>query len=340
MNQATADTGPYVLGVDGGNTKTLAIIARVDGRVCGYGRSGCGDIYGARSPAVALDTVQQAVQAALAMAQCPPERVQATCFSMAGADWPEDYALLQQNLSTAHYGGLVQVVNDAVGALVAGSPSGWGVAAVCGTFSTVGARTRDGRIWHTSFWHEGYFGGAQALGKAATDAVFRAELGLGPPTLLTARILECEGQPDVVSLLHSFTRREHPAPHRFGLYAKLLLDTAQAGDDIARGIVREHGQRVASYVLAAARQVGLRDEPFPLIFTGGVFRHPCRLLGDTILQYVWSENPSVKAVYSTWEPVFGAVFLALRSAAAPVTPVVCDRLRATSPPPSFFHTET
>src|SRR6185312_1179927 len=36
----------YVLGVDAGNTKTVALVARLDGTVVGAGRAGCGDIYG------------------------------------------------------------------------------------------------------------------------------------------------------------------------------------------------------------------------------------------------------------------------------------------------------
>ena len=43
-----------VLGVDGGNTKTLALIVRGDGAILGAGRAGCGDIYGAGSPTAAI----------------------------------------------------------------------------------------------------------------------------------------------------------------------------------------------------------------------------------------------------------------------------------------------
>src|SRR5256884_3691789 len=37
-----------VLGVDGGNSKTIAIVAALDGTILGAGRGGCGDIYNAR----------------------------------------------------------------------------------------------------------------------------------------------------------------------------------------------------------------------------------------------------------------------------------------------------
>ncbi len=37
-----------VLAVDGGNTKTIALVAALDGTILGAGRGGCGDIYNAR----------------------------------------------------------------------------------------------------------------------------------------------------------------------------------------------------------------------------------------------------------------------------------------------------
>ena len=71
-----------VLGVDGGNSKTLAVVADGGGQVLASGRSGCGDIYGAASPEAALDAIAQAAAPAL------DELVDAAAFSLAGADCP------------------------------------------------------------------------------------------------------------------------------------------------------------------------------------------------------------------------------------------------------------
>ena len=38
---------PYVLAVDGGNTKTIAMVATADGAILGAAHGGCGDIYNA-----------------------------------------------------------------------------------------------------------------------------------------------------------------------------------------------------------------------------------------------------------------------------------------------------
>ena len=59
----------YVLGVDGGNTKTIAIVAALDGTILGTGRGGCGDIYNAsidgtnlpNSAAAAIANIEYAI---------------------------------------------------------------------------------------------------------------------------------------------------------------------------------------------------------------------------------------------------------------------------------------
>lgn len=153
-----------VLGIDGGNTKTVALAARQSGAVVGYGRGGCSDIYNAPSFDAAVTEIEAAVRAALP-AGATLEEVGTAVFSLAGADWDEDKAALHEAVSLLVPRAEVAVVNDAIGALRAGAPDGVGVAVVCGTGGCVGSRGRDGREWHSSWW--GLHTGAWAMGSDA-----------------------------------------------------------------------------------------------------------------------------------------------------------------------------
>jgi N-acetylglucosamine kinase-like BadF-type ATPase len=133
----------YVLAVDGGNTKTIALVAYHDGTVVGAGRGGCGDIYGV-GPDAALVDVEHAVRAALGACGALPAELSSGVFSMAGADWPEDFALLECSMRNRCFGRAITVINGALGALRAGSANGTGVAVVCGTGIAIGARAAGG----------------------------------------------------------------------------------------------------------------------------------------------------------------------------------------------------
>src|ERR1051325_5884574 len=185
----------YILGVDGGNTKTIALVAQFDGRIIGAGRSGCSDIYGAASAEAAIAALEQAVQSALREAGLQPEALTAAAFSLAGADWPEDFDFLRKAIKERGFGRTVLVVNDALGALRAGSPDGLGVTVACGTGAAVGARGSNGQMWHSSFWQ--FHHGSRQLGFKTLEAICRAELGIDPPTRLTTRALKILEQPSV-----------------------------------------------------------------------------------------------------------------------------------------------
>jgi N-acetylglucosamine kinase-like BadF-type ATPase len=297
-------TGDLVLGVDGGNTKTIAVVARSDGAVLGRGSAGCSDIHNAASPEAALEEVVSAVSNALEAAGAGPGDLAAAAFSLAGADWPEDFVFLRKGLAVRlELAAEPLVVNDAIGAIRSGTDDGVGVAAVCGTGGAVGARNRRGQVFHLGFWPDGT--GASTLGSEGLAAVWRAAIGVGPETSLTARALERWSCPDPISLLHAFNRIGQPSPPR-ALFAEAVLDEAASGDPVAIAILDRTGGRLGDYARVSAERTGQLGSPFPLVLTGGVFGHPSSRLRESILARV----PGAEPVYPTVEPVAGAVLLA------------------------------
>jgi N-acetylglucosamine kinase-like BadF-type ATPase len=325
-----------VLGVDGGNSKTLALVALRDGTIIGWGRSGCGDLYGATSEAAALGEIEAAIETALSMAGKQAREVSAAGFSLAGADWPEDFAFLGEAMQAHLPHAAITVVNDAMGPLRANAPNGIGVAVNCGTGLAIGARGNTGASWHGSFWLESH--GAWELGLSALRSAVRAELGIAAGTSLTGRIAEYYGEADIERVLHRVTARARtPGPAIAG-FAPILLDEAEAGDTVARNLVCGHGAAMAEYALAAARRVCLSDSSFDLVLAGGVFRHPSPLLADSLIARVRMACPAVHPGRSRFEPVVGALLLGFDAAALSTDDRVMAHLAATRPPNGFFAT--
>ena len=326
-------SGELFLGIDAGGTKTVALLSDASGRILGSGRAGTCNIYGDLNAAlIALDS---AVGGALSSAAASLETVAATCLSATGADWPEDFALLETCLQQRGHR-RVRVVNDAMGALRAGSIDGTGVVVVCGTSAGIGAKSSSGLEWHSSFWQEPE--GAEQLGRAALRAVYRAELGLDPPTSLTAPLLEHHRLDNVEALLHAHTARDHRSAQQVGQLARILLDEAARGDISARRIVLQHSAALGDYAIIAARKVGLLESPFALVTAGGVMRHQSRLMADALLARVHAVAPAAELIHCPLEPVAGAVFLALEAAGVAVTPVLRAQLTASLPDAALFHT--
>ncbi|WP_240740870.1 BadF/BadG/BcrA/BcrD ATPase family protein [Deinococcus sp. Arct2-2] len=330
-----------VLGIDAGNTKTIALIADTSGRVRGWGRAGSSNIYVSHSGSLAAleAAVMQASQSAgvksLGVGSRERRPFLAVTLSAAGADWPEDFEVLHDELRRWDWAERGEVVNDAVGALRAGSMDGVGVAVVCGTSAGTAARAADGHTWHSSYWQEPE--GAEQLAQLALRAVYRADLGIDPPTSLTGRVLAHFGCATVDALLHSFTARAQPPCAHLGRLARVLLDEAQAGDPASLRLVQQHGASLGDYALAAARKVGLTGR-YLLTTSGGVMRHASPTLREALLAQVREQHPEVAWQPSHHEPVFGALLLALELAGVPVTPALFQQLEDTCPAESLFMT--
>ena len=329
---STPNDGLY-LGIDAGGTKTVALLAHADGRIVGAGRAGACNIYD--DVGAAFEQLDLAVREALNAAGARLETVTATCLSATGADWAEDFALFKTALQARGYRNF-RVVNDAMGALRAGSEDGTGVVVVCGTSAGIGAKSSAGSAWHTSFWQEPE--GAEQLGRFALRAAYRAELGIDPPTSLTNALLEHHGFETVEALLQAHTARGQRDAQNVGKLARILLDEAANGDPTACRIVLEHGAALGDYAIVAARKVGLTNQNFALVTAGGVMRHASHLMPDALLSRVRELAPGAYPIRSPLEPVAGAVLLALETAGMNVTEAQRENLRSSFPAATLFLT--
>jgi len=336
----------YVLAVDGGNTKTVALVANTDGIILSAARGGCTDIYNTPpdeehhdTVSAALHHIEETVTKALYDAGISADELACSVFNMAGADWPEDITLLHNAMQARSFGHIIHVQNDALGVLYAATSDGIGVSVVCGTGACTGARAPDGRVWHSSTW-QNQVGGGGHLGQKTLNAIYRAELGIEPPTSLTQRVLDFFQLNTVEEVLHLFTSRAIRPLKQVRYLAPILLDEAQAGDAVALTIVREHGRALGQYAQAAARRVGLEGTSFPLILAGGVFRHPSQLLPATIIDWVRTSSPSIRPIRCHLEPVAGVLLQALATLGKPINNIVRAHVASTLPPPSFFMTAT
>ena len=319
-----------VLGVDGGNTKTVALVAQADGTVVGAGRAGCADLYGAVSPEAAIDAVAGAAQGALEAAGATGADLSAAVFCLAGADWPEDFELHRREL-TARLAlrRPPTIFNDAIATLRAGTPDAVGVGAVVGTGGAIAGRNAHGDTWHLGFWPDGMAAGG--IARAALRAVYRNGLGLDGPTTLTERACALYGVPDVLELLHRFHRRG-PKPAAVAM-VPVVFEEAVAGDEVARGIIEADASRFADAVRTTAGRLAL-EAPYALVLAGGVLRHPAAAMhADAIARGV----PDAVAVRATWEPAAGALLLACDEVGFDPDPA---RLRESLPADSFFATRS
>lgn len=257
-----------LLGVDGGGTKTVALVADVEDRVLGRGVAGPSNIYAA-GEAVAYASLDQAISQALSAAGATTSEVCGVCFGLAGIDRPEDRALIERWVSRRFPQVPSCIVNDAQLVLAAGTPEGWGIAVVAGTGSHIYGRDPEGRTARAGGW--GYIlgdeGSGYAIGLAGLRAVVRAVDGRDPPTRLTQAILTHWGLESLGELVQ---RIYDPDRGRLQIaeLSAVVQQCALEGDAVAQRIVREAASELVLAVKAVIGHLGLVP-PVPCGLAGG-----------------------------------------------------------------------
>jgi hypothetical protein len=147
------------------------------------------------------------------------------------------------------------------------------------------------------------------LTRATLDAAVRSELGLLPPSALSARVAAEFGAADAIGAIERVTGRGLRPP-RVSL-GGLLLDCAAEGDALALDRLSWVAGEAAAYLRVAARESGL-GEPTPIALAGGVMRHPSSLLVDALAAAL----PGSELVRARREPAHAALLAALEEGGA------------------------
>ena len=302
-----ADADRPVVGVDGGATKTDAVVLSPDGRVLGSGRAGCSNWENAGLEG-SIAAVAAAVDAALAEAGCERGDVAASAFALAGFDWPQDRAMLDPPLAALALGGPRLLTNDAFAALRAGISGSAGCVSSAGTGSVAAGRNEAGETARTMAQGFGELGGASDIVEYAIWACARMREAAGPDTALAGAFCEALGASDLDDLFVAITRRGvRPGAE----LAPLVVEVAAGGDEVAYRLLEEQGRSLADEVLGVARRLHMTESAFELVVAGSVHRAGSAALDDAFAVRVAGHAPRAQIVSLREQAVIGAARLAL-----------------------------
>lgn len=297
----------YYLGVDGGQSSTVALIADETGRVLGHGKSGpCNHVSAAEGRTKFFSSVNGCLQAACGEAGLDPASIQfaSVCLGFSGgAEDKDQYA--RELIRSERY----KITHDAEIALAGAVPDQAGMIAIAGTGSMVFGRNHRGETARAGGWGYVYGdeGGAFDLTRRALRAALEHEEGWGSPTDLHQMFLEASGLGSANQLLHSFYGGvSRPA---IASYAPLVTRAALGGDATAQAILQEAAAGLSRYVRGAYSRLFPGRGSVPVCYIGAVFR------SEPLLHHFQKQiEESIQCPVRPpqFSPVVGALLEALR----------------------------
>jgi N-acetylglucosamine kinase-like BadF-type ATPase len=305
----------YYLGVDGGASKTAAIVTDEHGRSLGGGVAGPSNHLRVGIETAARN-IERAVNRALVAGDVASREIVWAYCGIAGADHPAHRQEVVDSLSVFFPRGNFTVDNDARIALSGAIGFGAGIVVIAGTGSVAFGRNDNGDEARAGGWGPliGDEGSGFGMARAALSAVIRAHDGRGPQTVMTELLRdEYELKPeDLPRFVYATTTHADDIAR----YTKLVTDAAAKGDAVAKSILEDGGRELGLSALAVARRVALVAVEFPVAYVGGVFN-----AGEAVLEpmrrTIVAEAPKAMIGPPKHTPVEGAAQMAIRAASNP-----------------------
>ena len=261
----------YVLGIDGGNTKTDYILYTTDGRFAGLKRmptcsheqlpGGFDDVR---------VTLSRHLEELYSLWGFTVKDLECAAFGLAGCDTQTQQKILLDIILSLGFKDAV-VANDGILGIKAVSPDGTGVCAINGAGTVIAgidAKGRTMQVGGLGMMTDDRAGGGYITRKAVA-AVYAYHFRNGPARVLTEPVLKAMNLPAPADLHEAISR---PETYKSSMdnVNRAVDETAIKGDKTARDLFHEAGINVADGVTGLIKAMDLK-EPVRIVLGGSMW---------------------------------------------------------------------
>lgn len=262
----------YVIGIDGGGTKTRFVIADESGCIM-HIFSSCGTNYYLSSIETVRKVLCEGIEHLIGAAGIDKEDIAQICYALAGMDSAEDIGKMEAALSSSSVGSIPHIIeNDVWIAFNAQTTLCQGAISICGTGHNTAVRLASGETFGIPSYRYplGNHGGGRELCDCALNAAFLSRDHTGPSTELehfVVQVCECasleELERRVISSNYTY-QYNYPV-------ARAVSELAMKGDKVSIDILTETGRLQGRMTGNLVAYAGIAEEAFPIVLAGSVY---------------------------------------------------------------------
>jgi N-acetylglucosamine kinase-like BadF-type ATPase len=303
----------YVIGLDGGGTKTVGVICDLNGRVL------LKETVGPTNPnSLGYEAVEKEIEKLLTTlkenASHLYESVTSFFAGMSGVDREDDkLKMIEIFKKYLPSGCLIQVDNDAVNALYSGTLGKPGVVNISGTGAISFGINEEKIRTRVGGW--GFMlddpGSGFSIGKRGVKAIFEEFDGFGAKTTLTSSILSTlhlDKVPELIPVIYDFKK----ARETIASLSRVVVQAAEDGDMVSKEILHqaglEMGMNIRRLVLKLYRDEMVKE--VPIVLAGGIYNN-AKWFESTIESCLKFQYLKPRIILPVLPPVAGSVIAAI-----------------------------
>jgi len=302
-------TEAYTIGIDGGGTKTRAVLIDAQGNERASALSGPSNFHVVGTER-AEASLQTAIRDVLDAAGLVATDISALGLGLAGAARPQDKETVRAMVSRIAHFDPVFITHDAETALVGATGRRYGVVLIAGTGAIAYGINARGESRRADGWGHllGDEGSAYWIGREGLRAVVRAHDGRGPSTDLTERLLFHQSLPEPSKLIRhvyggSFGTTEMAA------LAPVVERAALDDDGVAQDILQRAGRHLGKTLSTVISGLNMNSQAFDVALMGGVLNAK-GIVHTAVVASLTQAAPHAHAIDPRHDAAWGAARLA------------------------------
>ena len=307
----------YVIGIDGGGTKTAALLADEKGKTLAEDAGGPSNfqfIGVDQAARVLFSVISQCCQ----KAGCPISQVKCVVAGLTGAGRPSDQERMQKAFeaharqSGAEFGTL-KIESDARIALEGAFEGASGIILIAGTGSIAFGKTTEGDVFRVGGWGRivGDEGSGFMIGREGLNAVTKELDGRGKKTQLTVIVAEKFGLSSQERIIAEVYRNNFD----LASLAPLVIEAASKHDQECERILNraafELSEHVRALTLRMERATRGARQKIPLSFVGSLLTEDS-VFPKIVKHKIEFTTPQIVVRKPQSTPAYGAALMALK----------------------------
>ena len=303
----------YLIGIDGGGTKTDCAIADLSGKIINQisGKPSNFLVIGVEE---AVENIFALIEENLFALEGDFADVKQIVIGVAGAGREEDAKLLEKGFKDyadeegIHFKG-VKVLSDAHIALEGAFPNSAGCILIAGTGSILFGKDEKGTIHRVGGFGRliGDEGSGYSIGRKALNAVSKASDGRGEETMIS-ELIDAKMNHDTSK---NIINKVYNEKLDVASVAKIVIEAAEEGDPIAEDILDEEADELVLHIRSLINKIHTSN--LNVAFSGSLIDNK-NFYSDLLKNKIKSTLPNVKVVKPANPPVSGAILFAKKFA--------------------------
>jgi N-acetylglucosamine kinase-like BadF-type ATPase len=303
----------YLIGIDGGGTKTDCAIADLSGKIIhqSAGRPSNFLVIGVEE---AVENLFALIEENLFALEGDFSDVKQIVIGVAGAGREEDAMILEKgfkdyaDLEGIHFKG-VKVLSDAHIALEGAFPNSAGSILIAGTGSILFGKDETGNIHRVGGFGRliGDEGSGYSIGRKALNAVSKAFDGRGEETLISELLdakMNSEASKNIINKVYK-------EKLDVASVAKIVIEAAEEGDPIAEDILDKEANELILHIRSLINKI--QTDKLNVAFSGSLIDNK-NFYSDLLKRKIKSTLQNVRVIQPAFPPVSGAILFAKRLA--------------------------